>query len=168
MGGMNPERHRFYRTIASALTIGDTVYASSTRGKPFMAFRPTGTGLLPASAILWKNELGSDVPTPVTDGKRIFVVNDRGIVVALDAQTGHISWDRQRIEAGTYSSSPLLADGKIYAVNEEGSTTVLSAGEEFKVLAVNRLDSRTLASPIAVGDQLFIRTADALYCLAKR
>ena len=168
MGGMNPERHRFYRTIASALTIGDIVYASSTRGKPFMAFRPTGTGLLPASAILWKNELGSDVPTPVTDGKRIFVVNDRGIVVALDAQTGHISWDRQRIEAGTYSSSPLLADGKIYAVNEEGSTTVLSAGEEFKVLAVNRLDSRTLASPIAVGDQLFIRTADALYCLAKR
>ncbi|MDA0204162.1 MAG: PQQ-binding-like beta-propeller repeat protein [Acidobacteria bacterium] len=168
MGGLNPERHRFYRTIASALTIGDVVYASSTRGKPFLAFRPTGTGLLPSSAVLWKNELGSDVPTPVTDGKRIFVVNDRGIVVALDAQTGHISWDRQRIEAGTYSSSPLLADGKIYAVNEEGSTTVLSAGDDFEVLAVNRLDSRTLASPVAVGNQLFIRTADALYCLAKK
>jgi outer membrane protein assembly factor BamB len=168
MGGMNPQRHRFYRTIASALTIGDVVYASSTRGKPFLAFRATGTGLLDASAVLWKNELGSDVPTPVTDGKRIFVVNDRGIVVALDAQTGHISWDRQRIEAGTYSSSPLLADGKIYAVNEEGATTVLSAGAEFEVLAVNRLESRTLASPVAVGNQLFIRTADALYCLAKK
>jgi outer membrane protein assembly factor BamB len=168
LGGMNPERHRFYRTIASALTIGDVVYASSTRGKPFIAFRPTGSGLLNSSAVLWKNELGSDVPTPVTDGKRIFVVNDRGIVVALDAQTGRILWDRQRIEAGTYSSSPLLADGKIYAVNEEGATTVLSAGEEFEVLAVNRLDSRTLASPVAVGNQLFIRTADALYCLAKK
>jgi outer membrane protein assembly factor BamB len=96
------------------------------------------------------------------------VVNDRGIVVALDAQTGRILWDRQRIEAGTYSSSPLLADGKIYAVNEEGATTVLSAGEEFEVLAVNRLDSRTLASPVAVSNQLFIRTADALYCLTKK
>jgi len=168
MGGLNPERHRFYRTIASALTIGDVVYASSTRGKPFTAFRPTGTGLLSFSAVLWKNELGSDVPTPVTDGKRIFVVNDRGIVVALDAQTGRISWDRQRIETGTYSSSPLLADGKIYAVSEEGSTTVLLAGDDFEVLAVNRLDSRTLASPVAVGNQLFIRTADALYCLAKK
>lgn len=168
MGGMNPDRHRFYRTIASALTIGDVVYASSTRGKPFIAFRPTGTGLLNSSAVLWKNELGADVPTPVTDGKRIFVVNDRGIVVSLDAQTGRILWDRQRIEAGTYSASPLLADGKIYAVNEEGTTTVLSAGDDFEVLAVNRLDSRTLSSPVAVGNQLFIRTADALYCLAKK
>jgi outer membrane protein assembly factor BamB len=168
MGGLNPDRHRFYRTIASALTVGDVVYASSTRGRPFIAFRPTGTGLLNSSAVLWKNDLGSDVPTPVTDGKRIFVVNDRGIVVALDAQTGGISWDRQRIEGGTYSSSPLLADGKIYAVDEEGTTTVLSAGDDFEVLAVNRLDSRTLASPVAVGNQLFIRTSEALYCLAKK
>jgi outer membrane protein assembly factor BamB len=168
MDGMNPERQRFYRTIASALTIGDVVYASSTRGKPFIAFRATGSGPLDSSAVLWKNELGSDVPTPVTDGKRIFVVNDRGIVVALDAPTGRILWDRQRIEGGAYSSSPLLADGKIYAVNEEGTTTVLSAGDDFEVLGVNRLDSRTLSSPVAVGNQLFIRTSKALYCLAKK
>ncbi len=168
MGGLNPEKHRFYRTIASPLVIGDVVYASSTRGKPFFAFRAAGSGLLPASAVLWKNELGADVPTPATDGKRIFVVNDRGIAVSIDATTGKVLWDRQRIESGTYSASPLLADGKIYATNEEGATTVLSAGDEFEVLAVNRLDSRTLASPIAVGNQLFIRTADALYCLARR
>jgi hypothetical protein len=61
-----------------------------------------------------------------------------------------------------------LADGKIYAVDEEGTTTVLSAGDDFEVLAVNRLDSRTLASPVAVGNQLFIRTSEALYCLAKK
>jgi outer membrane protein assembly factor BamB len=168
LGGLNPERQRFYRTIASVLTIGDVVYASSTRGKPFIAFRATGTGMLNSSAVLWKNELGPDVPTPLSDGKRIFVVNDRGIVVALDAPTGRILWDRQRIEGGAYSSSPLLADGKIYAINEEGTTTVLSAGDDFKVLAVNRLDDRTLSSPVAVGNQLFIRTSDALYCLAKK
>ncbi len=168
MGGLNPEHQRFYRTIASPLTIGDVVYASSTRGKPFIAFRATGTGMLDSSAVLWKNELGPDVPTPVTDGKRIFVVNDRGIVVAIDAPTGRIRWNRQRIEGGAYSASPLLADGKIYAVNEEGTTTVLSAGEDFRVLGVNRLDSRTLSSPVAVGNQLFIRTSEALYCLAKK
>lgn len=168
MGGLNPDRQRFYRTIASALVVGDVVYASSTRGKPFIAFRATGTGMLDSSAVLWKNDLGPDVPTPVTDGKRIFVVNDRGIVVAIDAPTGRIRWNRQRIEGGAYSASPLLADGKIYAVNEEGTTTVLSAGEDFRVLGVNRLDSRTLSSPVAVGNQLFIRTSDALYCLAKK
>jgi outer membrane protein assembly factor BamB len=96
------------------------------------------------------------------------VVNDRGIVVAIDAPTGRIRWNRQRIEGGAYSASPLLADGKIYAVNEEGTTTVLSAGEDFRVLGVNRLDSRTLSSPVAVGSQLFIRTSEALYCLTKK
>lgn len=117
--GLNPTNKRYYRTIASPVAIGDAVYATSTRGKPFLAFRPVD------SQPLWKNHLGADVPTPTTDGKRIFVVNDRGIVVAIDAVTGEVSWDRHRIESGTYSASPLLADGKIYAVNEEGTTTVL-------------------------------------------
>jgi outer membrane protein assembly factor BamB len=165
-GGLNPGHERYFRTIASPVTIGDAVYATSRRGKPFLAFRATSSGAARDSVALWKNELGADVPTPSTDGKRIFVVNDRGIVVAIDALTGAVSWDRQRIEAGTYSASPLVADGKIYAINEEGTTTVISAGDDFRVLSVNRLDGRTLASPVAAGDQLFIRTADTLYCLA--
>jgi outer membrane protein assembly factor BamB len=168
MAGFNPGGERFYRTIASSLAIGDVIYTTSTRGKPFIAFKAGGTGNITGKAEIWQNDLGSDVPTPTTDGRRIFVVNDRGIVVALDAKSGKVLWDRQRIEPGIYSSSPLLADGKIYATNEDGATTVLSAGEEFEVLAVNRLDSHTLASPVAVGDQLFIRTAEHLYCFVKR
>jgi outer membrane protein assembly factor BamB len=166
MGGFNPNHERFYRTIASSIAIGDVIYTTSTRGKPFIAFKAGGSGTITGKAEIWQNDLGSDVPTPTTDGERIFVVNDRGIVVALDAKTGKILWDRQRIEPGIYSSSPLLADGKIYATNEDGATTVLSAGKEFEILAVNRLDSHTLASPVAVGNQLFIRTAEHLYCFA--
>jgi outer membrane protein assembly factor BamB len=168
MGGFNPGGERFYRTIASSIAIGAVVYTTSTRGKPFIAFKAGGSGDITGKAEIWQNDLGSDVPTPTTDGKRIFVVNDRGIVVALDARTGKVLWDRQRIESGIYSSSPLLADGKIYATNEDGATTVLSAGDEFEILAVNRLDSHTLASPVAVGNQLFIRTAEHLYCFAKK
>ena len=168
MGGFNPGGERFYRTIASSIAIGDVVYTTSTRGKPFIAFKAGGTGDITGKAEIWQNDLGSDVPTPTTDGKRIFVVNDRGIVVALDAKTGKVLWDRERIEPGIYSSSPLLADGKIYATNEDGTTTVLSAGAEFEILAVNRLDSHTLASPVAVGGQLFIRTAEHLYCFTRK
>ena len=166
MGGFNPGGERFYRTIASSIALGDVIYTTSTRGKPFIAFKAGGAGDITGKAEVWKNDLGSDVPTPTTDGKRIFVVNDRGIVTALDAKSGKIIWDRQRIEPGIYSSSPLLADGKIYATNEDGTTTVLSAGAEFEILAVNKLDSHTLASPVAVGAELYIRTADHLYCFA--
>jgi hypothetical protein len=74
----------------------------------------------------------------------------------------------QRIELGTYSSSPLLADGKLYCTNEEGITTVVQAGPQFAILSVNRLEGYTLASPVAVDGQVFIRTGEALYAIGKR
>lgn len=164
MGGFNPNGERFYRTIASSINIGDVIYTTSTRGKPFIAFRAGGHGDITSKATVWSNDLGSDVPTPTTDGKLIYVINDRGIAFALDAKTGKPVWGPERTEPGTYSSSPLLADGKLYATNEDGTTTVLKAGSTFEILSVNRLDSHTLASPVAVGNQLFLRTADRLYC----
>ena len=45
---------------------------------------------------------------------------------------------------------------------------MVKAGPQFEVLAVSKLDSHTLASPVAVGNQIFVRTADYLYCLQKR
>lgn len=168
MGGLNPENGRMYRTIASSVTTGGVVYTTSTRGKPFIAFKPGGSGDITDSNLVWKNNLGSDVPTPTTDGKRIFVVNDRGIMMAFDAASGDILWDRQRLAPGTYSASPILADGKIYATNEEGTTTVVEAGDEFKMLAQNQLNDHTLATPAPVGNELYIRTAEYLYCLSNR
>ena len=108
------------------------------------------------------------MPTPTSDGKIIYVINDRGIAIAFDAKTGDVVWDRKRIEPGTYSSSPILADGKIYATSEDGTTTVLKAGPEFEILAVNKLESHTLATPSPVGDEIFIRTAEHLYCIAQQ
>ena len=166
MGGFNPGHERFYRTIASSIHIGDLVFTSSTRGNPFIAFRISGEGWLDESAKIWENALGSDVPSPTTDGKRLFVVNDRGILNVLDALTGELAVERMRLEPGTYSSSPLLADGKLYATNEEGTTTVVDVQDGYQTLATNRLGSHTLASPVAAGRQIFIRTAEFLYCIA--
>ncbi len=168
MGGFNPGRQRAYRTIASSINIGDTVYTTSTRGNPFIAFKAGGEGWITDTARVWENRLGADVPTPTTDGKNIYVIKDNGILIVLDAKTGETVIDPMRLEPGTYSSSPLLADGKIYAVNEEGATTVVAAGGEYAILAVNRLESHTLASPAAVGDRLYLRTADHLYCIAEK
>ena len=45
---------------------------------------------------------------------------------------------------------------------------ILSQGPEFEILSVNKLDNLTLASPVAVDNQIFIRTADYLYCIQKQ
>lgn len=168
IGGFNPDSIGANRTISSSIAVGDMVFTSSRGGRPFIAFRAGGEGDITGKNEIWQNNLGADVPTPTTDGTNIYVVNDRGIAVALEARTGKIVWERQRLELGTYSSSPLLADGKIYATNEDGTTTVLKAGDEFEILAVNKLDDYTLASPAAVGNQIFIRTMKYLYCIAEQ
>jgi outer membrane protein assembly factor BamB len=168
LGGFNPLNARDYRTIASSIAIGDKVFTTSREGKPFVGFTAGGSGDLTGKSELWSNNLGTDVPTPTTDGEIIYVVNDRGIAVALDPMSGELIWERSRLEPGTYSSSPLLADGRIYATNEDGTTVVMKAGREFEILAVNKLDEYTLASPVAVGDQIFIRTMEHLYCIQEK
>jgi outer membrane protein assembly factor BamB len=168
IGGFNPTDNHFNRTIASSIVIGDRVYTPSTRGRPFIAFRAGGAGDLTGKNEIWTNNLGADVPTPTTDGTYIYVLNDIGILNCIEAATGKVVYEGQRIEKGTYSASPLLADGKIYCTNEEGTTTTVKAGPAFEVLGVSKLDSHTLASPVAAGNQIFLRTADYLYCLQKR
>jgi len=168
IGGFNPRSNSFNRTIASSIVIGNVVFTPSTRGNPFMAFRAGGSGNITGSNELWTNNLGSDVPTPTTDGTYIYVLKDNGMVNCIEAQSGNAIYSQQRIEIGTYSASPLLADGKLYCISEEGTTTVLQAGPSFKILAVNKLDTHTLASPVAVGNQMFIRTGNYLYCIQKQ
>jgi outer membrane protein assembly factor BamB len=166
-GGFNPDQNPFYRVIASPVVHGDMVYVP-TRVKPLQAYRAGGRGDVTKTHRVWAFENGPDVPSPVTDGKYFYSVNDRGIVYCLDAKTGAEVYGGQRIKPGTYSSSPVLADGKIYITNEEGLTTVFKAGPKFEVVAENALNDYCLSS-LAISDgQLFLRTTGHLYCIGKR
>lgn len=158
-GGLDPDKARDYRTIASVLHVDDMIYVPSRR-RPFIAFR---LGASPDRA--WSTDYGPDVPTPTSDGKNLYMLDDRGIMQALELKTGEPVWERSRLEPGTYSSSPLLADGKLYIVNEEGIVSVVEASDEFNILAVNRIEGFTLSSPSVSGDQLFFRTSEFLYCI---
>ncbi len=163
-GGMNPDRRGNYRVVASPVAVDGIVYVP-TRKKPFLAVAAGGRGDVTA-LWQWTGPAAPDVPTPVCDGKYLYLVGDEGIVSCLDAKTGTKIWGPERTTAGTVSSSPLLADGKLFVTNEQGVTTVLAAGPEFQTLATNQLDAGyTLSSPVAVGSQLFLRGETHLYCI---
>ncbi len=164
---LNPTNYAMNRIIASPLYKDGIVYASS-RVKPFVALKPGGKGDVSQSAKLWEYQNGPDVPTPVSDGQLVYIANDRGILFCIDAKTGQEVWGSQRIAPAIYSSSPVLADGKVYITNEEGTTTVIRAGRQFEKLAENRLEEYTLSSPAISEGQIFLRTEKALYCIGKR
>jgi outer membrane protein assembly factor BamB len=165
--GLNPDNDANYRIVASPVTHGDLIIAP-TRERPMLALKAGGRGDVSRSHVLWTFGNGPDVPTPVTDGTYVYVVNDRGIMFCLDARTGKDIYGRQRLRPGTYSSSPVLADGRIYVTNEDGLTSVVKAGPAFEVLAENDLNDYTLSSPAISEGQIFIRTAKALWCIGNK
>ncbi|MEK6281398.1 MAG: PQQ-binding-like beta-propeller repeat protein [Acidobacteriota bacterium] len=165
--GLNPDNNPSYRLVASPVIFEDIIYAPS-RVKPLLAFRAGGRGDITSSHLLWSSPNGPDVPTPVTDGKYFYVVNDRGVMWCLDAKTGKEIYGPERIKTGTYSSSPVLADGRIYVTNEDGLTSVVKAGPTFEILAENPLNDYCLSSPAISDGQILIRTATNLYSIGKK
>jgi outer membrane protein assembly factor BamB len=164
--GFNLDKNPAYRIIASPVVYDDVVYAP-TRVKPLIAFRAGGRGDVSQSHKLWEFMNGPDVPTPVTDGQYFYSVNDRGIMWCLNAKTGEEIWGGKRIKPAIYSSSPVLADGKIYITNEDGLTTVVKAGPHFEVMAENDLNDYTLSSPAISDGHILMRTAKFLYSIGK-
>jgi hypothetical protein len=62
----------------------------------------------------------------------------------------------------------VFADGRIYFQSEEGQTTVIAPGKEFKKLAVSQLDGYTLASMAVSHGSFFIRSHSHLYRIGER
>lgn len=169
---LNPQRGRNYRIVASPTVVGDLVIAP-TRNNPLVAIRAGGKGDVAATHVAWTFAQGPDVPTPVSDGKLLYIVRDSGVAFALDVKTGETVYGPERLPSGTYSASPILADGKIYVTTEEeGITTVYRAGPKFEILSSNKLAddcSPYCLSTVAVSDgQLFIRTASFLWAIGDR
>lgn len=165
--GLNPDNDGNQRVVASPVVFGDLVIAPS-RERPMLALRAGGRGDVTKSARLWSFNAGPDVPTPVTDGSFVYVIRDNGIMYCLDAKSGREIYGRRRLRPGTYSSSPVLADGRIYATSEDGVTSVVKAGPEFQVLAENELDDYTLSSPAIAGGRIYLRTTKFLWAIGSR
>jgi outer membrane protein assembly factor BamB len=169
---LNPRNSSNYRIISSPIVAGGLIIAP-TRVNPMVALRPGGTGDVSRSHVAWEFQRGPDVPSPVSDGTLLYVVTEQGIVHALDLKTGAPVYGPNRLPNDFYSSSPVLADGKIYVTGETtGVTTVFRAGRTFEILASNTFGDPCspycLASLAVSQGQLFLKTDAHLWVVGQR
>ena len=168
MDGLNPQNNGAFRIIASPLVVGDIVIAP-TRERPMLAIKAGGRGDITNTHLLWSFNNGPDVPTPVSDGKVLYTVTDRGVAYALDLQSGKTLYGPERLKPDSYSASPVLAEGKVYITSEnEGVTSVYKAGPTFELLSQNALNDYCLSSPAMSEGQIFIRTTGHLWAIGQR
>ncbi|NNE01288.1 MAG: PQQ-binding-like beta-propeller repeat protein [Pirellulaceae bacterium] len=178
LGGFNPTRHEFFRSISSPVAQGNLIVCPYARGATVTAVNMeqlvAGKG---ADSIAWfRDDLGSDVPTPAAHDGRVYVVDDgkqsRGTVSCVALQTGETIWEIQIPKSRIgFSSSPLLAGDHLYVTQEDGTTHVLGpiSSDKPKLIATNEVadtDQFTVASPVPAGDGLLIRTRHRLYKLS--
>ena len=139
--------------------------AGGWAGKETMkAFKLGGKGDLKETQLVWEQKKGMPkVPSMLYVKPHLFAITDGGVASCLKAATGELVW-QERV-GGNFSATPVAADGKIYFLGDNGETTIIEAGPEFKVLAKNPLSEKLQASMAVSQGQLFIRTEKNLFCI---
>jgi outer membrane protein assembly factor BamB len=158
-------RHDGYSVIPKPVFGHGLVYLGTGFNTPIaLAIRPNGTGDVTESHTAWSLKRGAgQTPSFLLDGDELFMLSDNGILTCANAKTGEIYY--QERACGQSSSSPILADGRIYLLDEQGLGVVVARGREFKKLSENPIGERALASYAVTDGSLFIRSESHLYSI---
>jgi outer membrane protein assembly factor BamB len=152
------------------LGFGMVFCTSGFRGSALQAIKLGQTGdLTGTDAITWEvKEATPYVPSPLLyEGKiYVFSVND-AILSCYNAETGKPYYVKKELEQieGVYAS-PAAAANRIYLAGRNGVTYVIKPSEELEVLSINKLDDGFDCSPALVGDEIFLKGKEYLYCIA--
>lgn len=115
---------------------------------------------------LWRTK--RSVPataSPVLLDGRLYIVTEMGILLCLDATSGETLW-RKRLDAGGYHASLVAGGGKLYAISNRASISVVATEPEFRLLAENPLPAvGVIASPALADGCLLVRTPEQLLCI---
>lgn len=149
--------------IASPLVFGNEV---------LLPFRNDLVCVKPANGEapeVWKSaKLVSSAATPLLYEGKLYSISRAGLLVCADPKTGKEIWS-ERLKRGTYWASPVAADGKIFAFNDEGTCTIIAAGgEKAEIISTNDIGSELMGTPAIANGSIILRTVNGIYCIAKR
>ena len=163
-----PYEHKGLLYVTSGYVLDQT--------RPIYAIRPGAAGDITLKSGATSNEFiawsqpkaGPYNPSTLIYNDRLYVLYDLGLLRCLHAHDGQEIFGQQRLpDSRAFTSSPWAYDGKVFCLNEDGTTVVLKAGDQFEVLRANSLaaDDMCMATPAIAGDRLLIRTSARVYCI---
>ena len=159
--------------IPSPVAADEVVYLTSGhRGSALRAIRLAGAkgNITGSPAVLWSyNRDTPYVPSPLLhDGLLYFLKSNQGILTCVNIATGQPHYSNQRLESiRSIYASPVGVQDRVYFLSRDGVTMVIKHGPEFSVLATNTLDDNFDASPVIVGDDIYLRGHQYLYCIGR-
>ncbi|HBC61078.1 MAG TPA: serine/threonine protein kinase, partial [Planctomycetaceae bacterium] len=140
--------------VTTTVTDGQRIFTSGGYPKNHVsAVAADGSGKL-----VWENSARVYVPSMLLHDGVLHAVLDAGVAICWDSATGTELW-KGRL-GGTFSSSPVLVNGRIYATNEAGRTFIYAASRDgLKIEAENQLGDSVFATPAICGGHIYQRIA---------
>ena len=142
--------------------------------RPVYAIRPGQRGDISLregqrsnAAVAWSHDRGGTyIPTPLPYRGLLYTVNNNGILTAYKLDSGERAFST-RLPMGSFSASPVAADGRLYFTSETGEVHVLRAGAEYQLLTTNNMDEVVMATPAMSDGLLVVRTASQVVGIAE-
>jgi len=155
--------HTGYSAAARPVFWNGLAFFTTGFGRAEMfAVRVDGSGDVSNTHVAWRFNKGVPLkPSPILLGDLIYMVHDGGVATCVEAATGKEVW-QQRL-GGSFSASPIHADGRLYFFDEKGKAMVVKIGRTYEALATNTLGDGCMASPAVAGKSLIVRTKTHLY-----
>ena len=173
-GGFQADAKANWPVVATPAVVGDMAilpFGRSDRGQPLLyGVKLGGEGDVTETHRLWRrNDTGTYVPSPAVYEGRVYLARDRGEVECLDPRTGATIWTNAFPKTSqNFYSSPVIADGKLYTIREDGVAFVASVKDKFELLAENPMGESVIASPVLVENRIFIRGERNLFCIGTK
>jgi outer membrane protein assembly factor BamB len=156
---------------------GFVVITNGYRGvQPIFAIKPGASGDITlkdnatsSDFVSWSTKRGGPyIPTPLIYGDQLYVLNN-GVLTAYKVATGQqVYQKRLGGTAGSFSASPVAADGKIYCASEDGDVFVIKAGPEYEELAKNSMGEVVMATPAISDGLIIVRGLKNVYAIKAR
>lgn len=141
-----------------------TIYAvkAGSRGDLSM---PKGT--TSSDAVLWSNNEGTYIPSPIVYRGVLYMFNNNGILSAFNAETGERLMRARVGGGGAFSGSPVAADGRLYFASEDGDVFVVKAGTPYQEIAKNPVGEVIMTTPAVSNGTMYIRTMSGVVAIAE-
>jgi outer membrane protein assembly factor BamB len=158
---------KFSLSESSPLLQGGVVYASNSGQIRAFKLSQSDEGDV-VLAELWKASAARDRRTPssVLHDGLLYAVNTNGMLEVIDTKGGEQVY-KQRLPINHVYSSITLAGGYLFVLDMRGKAVVFKPGRRYEQVALNQLEG-TGASPVFIGDHLYVRGQQHLYCLGAK
>ena len=183
--GYDPATGKLLWTLGpnSEVTVGTPVVGNGvvfvTGGyppaRPVYAIKPNANGDISMpkdqtsnDVIAWSNGEGTYIPTPIFYDGILYTCGNNGVVTAYDGTTGERIYRARVGGGGSFSASPIAADGRLYFANEDGDIFVARAGRTYQEIAKNEMKEVIMSTPAISDGVVIVRTLGHVYGIGQK